>query len=232
MLRHGRVTVFSLLLALALSLLASGCGGGNEEAAVTLPTVERTEDSGDVATYKVDSADFSIAVPRSWQALTSDEIDQDAIDKIAAQNPEMRPDIEAMFTDPSSPVEFIAIDPDVRGNFATNVSVVVRDALPGDTVEELTSPEHTEAFERQAKGLLRGPVENVLVSLPAGEAQKLSYGVAAKGPEGNNLLLSQEQYNLIEGGKTYSLIYTALAERESEYADAFLQSARSFRVTQ
>jgi hypothetical protein len=31
MLRHGRVTVFSLLLALALSLLASGCGGGDDD---------------------------------------------------------------------------------------------------------------------------------------------------------------------------------------------------------
>jgi hypothetical protein len=92
----------------------------------------------------------------------------------------MRPMLEGLY-EPGSPIKFIALDPPPSDGFTTNLNVVVRDAAPGDTVEEFGSPVSLKELKRQAAELLRGPVESDLVDLPAGTAHKLSVKLELKG---------------------------------------------------
>jgi hypothetical protein len=213
------------LAVVALVAAVCGCGGGDEES--FFPTATRAE-TGELAVYTVDSAGFTISVPSAWQSLTSDEIDRDAIEQFAQDNPGMQSGTEEMFR-PGSPIKLIAVAPDASDGFRTNLNVVVRDVSPGDTVDDLNRPAHIREFERQSAAFLEGPVDSGLVDLPAGKALRLSYHAEVEGPQGP-LRLYQEQYELISNEQDYSLVFTSLADRQAEYEEIFTESARSFRL--
>jgi PsbP len=141
----------------------------------------------------------------------------------------MRPMLEGLY-EPGSPIKFIALDPPPSDGFTTNLNVVVRDAAPGDTVEEFGSPVSLKELKRQAAELLRGPVESDLMDLPAGTAHKLSVQLEFKVLQGQTISVYQEQYEFISGGEYYALIYSTDSDRKSEYQSVFAESARSFKI--
>ena len=109
------------------ALLLAGCGAGSEGA--DEPEAQRT--TGGQTTYKVASAGISIAVPESWRTISADEFDKGGgMEDVIRETPALEPYVEA-FQGPNSVLKFVAVDPKVRDEFATNLNVIVEE-LPAE----------------------------------------------------------------------------------------------------
>jgi hypothetical protein len=205
---------------LCLTAVAFGCGGSENER-----PVERESAAG-FTTYDVPSAGISLAVPNAWKTATADEVfDENAIDSVGSDNPEIASIMRAMGK-PDSPMKFFAFDPDVSEGFATNANVVVEDVPGGFTLDE-----YFEAGIEQLKRIARPEdLKQERVELPAGPAMHLTYEQSAfdttTGP-GSNLTV---QYVFFADDTAYILSFAVLPERLDEYEETFLRSAKSFRI--
>ena len=176
-------------------------------------------------TYAVPSANFSIAVPQSWRTFKADEVfaDGEALDELERENPEFAQYRDAL-SDPRSPMKLVALDPKVRGGFATNVNVVAQDVPDDFTFEDFAQA--NEAELRTLSGVTAG-LESNEVNLPAGRAQRLTYQ-ARFTFSGQERSITTLQYGLVVDGWAYVITYTALPEYADEYRDDFERSAGSF----
>ena len=189
---------------------------------------ESPEERGTAAgftTYAVPSANFSIAVPQSWRTFKADEVfaDGEALDELERENPEFAQYRDAL-SDPRSPMKLVALDPKVRGGFATNVNVVAQDVPDDFTFEDFAQA--NEAELRTLSGVTAG-LESDEVNLPAGRAQRLTYQ-ARFTFSGQERSITTLQYGLVVDGWAYVITYTALPEYADEYRDDFERSASSF----
>jgi hypothetical protein len=214
----GTLSVYSRAFAVLLLLLTlAACGGGDDEPESAQP--ERTGEQNGLAAYEVASGGFSISVPEEWKAANIDEvIDEDALDEIRKEDPELAEQIEPI-AQPGSPVKFVAIDPDIQDDFATNTNVYVEEVPEG-----VTRDQYFDATIQQITEALGAP-EQEQTTLPAGETLKLAYEQTAGGRR-----IAILQYILFENGTGYVITYTTLPERSSEYADTFETSARTFAL--
>jgi hypothetical protein len=192
------------------------------------PANERPEARGTVAgftTYAVPSAEFSIAVPQSWRTFTAEEVfgNSEAVDELMRENPQFRQFRDA-FTDPRSPMKLIAVDPNVRGQFATNVNVIAQEVSDELSFEDFARESAAEI--RTIEGMA-GNLASKVVDLPAGRAQRLSYESRFT-MNGQERAISTLQYGLVGDGWTYVITYTALPEYADEYRNDFERSAQSF----
>lgn len=214
-----------LALLTSLILLVAACGGGDGEPEAEKP--RETKSAGGFSIYEVASAGFSIEVPSSWKALSADEaFGEGSMDEFIEENPDFEP-YRAAFEDPSSAFEFIALDPELREDFATNVNVVVQD-IQGD----LSFDEYAEAVLAEIREIaaVKGAVDEEVVTLPAGKAQKLSYLLDFT-VGGKALTVSTLQYALLVDGTSYVITYSTLPGHEAELAQTFERSARSFSAS-
>ena len=194
------------------------CGGGDDEPEAAQP--QQTGEVSGLAAYEVESGGFTISVPQEWKTANIDEvIDQGALDEIRKEDPELADQIEPI-AQPGSPVKFVAIDPDVQDDFATNANVYVEEVPEGVTREQ-----YFDATLQQVTEALGAP-EQEHVTLPAGEALRLSYEQEIA--SGRNIAILQ--YILFENGTGYVITYTTLPDRSSEYAETFESSARTFAL--
>jgi hypothetical protein len=212
-------SVYARLLALPLVLLAlAGCGGGDDEPAAEQP--QKTGEADGLAAYEVESGGFTLSVPEDWKAATIDEIlNGDALDEIRKEDPDLARQIEP-FAQPGSPVKFVALDPDVQDDFATNANVYVEEVPGGVTRDqyfEASLQKLTDAF---------GAPEQERVTLPGGEAVRVSYEQEIA--SGRKVAIVQ--YILFEEGTGYVLTYTTLPDRSAEYAETFEASANTFEL--
>jgi hypothetical protein len=214
----GTLSVYSRAFAVLLLLLTlAACGGGDDEPESAQP--ERTGEQNGLAAYEVASGGFSISVPEEWKAANIDEvIDEDALDEIRKEDPELAEQIEPI-AQPGSPVKFVAIDPDIQDDFATNTNVYVEEVPEG-----VTRDQYFDATIQQITEALGAP-EQEQTTLPAGETLKLAYEQTAGGRK-----IAILQYILFENGTGYVITYTTLPDRSSEYADTFETSARTFAL--
>ena len=146
-------------------------------------------------------------------------IDEGTLDEIRKEDPELADQIEPI-AQPGSPVKFVAIDPDVQDDFATNANVYVEEVPEGVTREQ-----YFDATLQQVTEALGAP-EQEQVTLPAGEALRLSYEQEIA--SGRKIAILQ--YILFENGTGYVITYTTLPDRSSEYAETFESSARTFAL--
>jgi hypothetical protein len=213
----GTVPVYSRLLAVLLALLAlAACGGGDDEPEAQEP--QMTGEADGLAAYAVESGGFTLSVPKEWKAANVDEIlDDNALDELREEDPELARQIEA-FAEPGSPVKFVALDPDVQDDFATNVNVYVEEVPAG-----VTRDQYFDASVENITEALGAP-EQERVTLPAGEALRLAYEQEI--PSGRRLALLQ--YLLFERETGFVITYTTLSDRSSGYAETFEASARTF----
>ena len=192
------------------------------------PPNEHPEARGTVAgftTYAVPSAEFSMAVPQAWRTFTAEEAFSDtaALDQLTRENPEFAQFRDAL-SDPRSPMKLIAIDPNVRGGFATNANVIAQDVPDDFSFEDFAR--ESEAELRALEGMTTG-LQSTIVDLPAGKAQRLTY-------EGHFTFSGQErsiatlQYGLVADGWTYVITFTTLPELADEYENDFERSIGSF----
>jgi hypothetical protein len=207
-----------LLLLAALLVVLSACGGGGDGGEEEEPQAAGT--TAGFTTYEVDAAGFSVAVPSSWRTVrVQDIVDEEFMNELLRENPELEPLAEAM-AGPDSIIKLFAADPAVVEGFATNLNVIVEPAKGFSqqeyfdaTVEniERLSPETELAQER--------------ASLPAGDALVLRY--TEDSPPKTAIL----QYVLFRDEAGYVLTYTTLPKLTADYEETFSRSARSFRVS-
>jgi hypothetical protein len=208
----GMGSVYSRVIAVLLVLLAlAACGGGDDEPAAEQP--EKTGESGGLAAYDVPAGGFSLSVPTSWKAATIDEVlDEEGLERVRQEDPELARLIEPL-AQPGSPVKFVALDPNVREEFATNVNVFVEDLPAGVTRQEYLD------------GASTGSLEQETVQLPAGEARRVTFEGEVAGRK-----IAQLAYIVFEEGTSYIITYSTLPQFAEEYADTFESSAQTFRL--
>jgi hypothetical protein len=186
---------------------------------------QERETAAGFTTHAVPSAGFSIAVPESWETFTAGEVfgDGGGLEQMARENPEYAPYLDAL-ADPRSPMKLIAVDPDVRGAFATNLNVIAQDVADDFSFEDFVADSEAEvqSLARSARDFERDVVE-----LPAGSAQRLRFRGQFR-QNGETRSVSTLQYGVVANGWAYVLTYTTLPEFAAEYETDFVRSAMSF----
>jgi hypothetical protein len=202
--------------------LLCGCGGGGEEPVGSEPQHESTG----LTTFEVASAGFSVAVPHSWEAVTADASpESDSLEAVLEKAPTLQPSVEAL-REPGSVLKFVAFDPEVREEFATNFTVVVEQLAAGVTFEKYAS---TLITQLELVPVVVGDVERADLELPAGEAVRASYRLKLTAA-GRTTIVSTLQYALVADRAAYTLTYTTLPDLAGDYEAAFEDSARAFRL--
>jgi hypothetical protein len=211
-----------VLLIVPTALLAlAACGGGGDSG----DGAYSKRDEGAQTVYELSEPSFSLGVPKSWTAITRDELNETgALERFAKDNPAVAPVLEGVLQ-PGSPVKFFALDPAVERGFATNVNVVVQD-VPDDL--ELSDLAESSAAELRSLGVVEG-LRTTEVSLPAGTAVKITFRLRARYGAASRTVATL-QYAFVDDGQSYVVTYSTLPELESRYAPAFEESARSFNL--
>lgn len=210
-----------LIIALSAVLALAACGGGDD----SVDGAFSKRDDGAQTVYELTEPRFSLGVPRSWTAITRDELEETgALERFATDNPAVAPVLQGVLR-PGSPVKFFALDPAVERGFATNVNVVVQDVEDDLNLSELAQ---TSAAELKSLGVVQG-LKTTEVSLPAGPAVKIVFRLQARYGAARRTVATL-QYALLDDGKSYVVTYSTLPELESRYASAFEESARWFRL--
>lgn len=208
------------LLLVAPVLVLAACGGGGDGG----KTFSK-RDEGALTVYRLSESEFSLGVPKSWTAITREELrETGAVERFARDNPTVAPMLRGVLK-AGSPVKFFALDPAVEQGFVTNVNVVVQD-VPDDM--ELPDLARTSVSDLRALGVVRD-LKTAVTSLPAGQALKMTYRMQLRYGTTTRSVATL-QYAFIDDGTSYIVTYSTLPDLERQYASAFADSARSFRV--
>lgn len=198
-----RVLVALLLGALALSLVA------------TAGAAERFE------RHAVPGQGMSLAVPASWVAVSA-SLPPAAIARLGRDNPKLAPYL-GQLTGPSSAAKFLALDPAVRGGFATNVNVVVT-RIPGS----VTFDQYRGVIVREVGSIVGSAgIDTRDVTVSGTRAVRLSYPFRIT--VGRTYTVATLQYAFLRPGKSVVVTYTTLPRLKSRYAATFARSASSIR---
>jgi hypothetical protein len=207
------------LLLMAVTVAAAvlpACGGGDDAA----EKPRKVEESGDLATYEVRSAGFSVGVPNEWRTASADEaLTEDQIREMKNEDPEFAPLLDAL-EEPDSPIRLVAYDPEAEDGFATNLNVLVE-----PVTVEITREEYFRATVANVRQQLGAEVDERRLALPAGEALQLTYEQPRE--EGGSAVATV-QYILFENDTGYVLTYVTLPPGLAERTEQFERSARSF----
>jgi len=216
----NQVSARVLPLALAISTLAvvlvGGCGSGDRM--TTGPT-----DNG-LSTHTVESAGFSLGVPRHWDVVRRDDA-ADVLDDMVADDPSLELFVEQLRS-PDSPFKLLAIAPTRDRDAGVAPTLTVAEApLPADT----TALEYLEAGRPQLEASVEllddiaiEPVEH-----PSEDAAVARY--AAQGMTGESPNIAAAVYVIASGDKAFVLSFTMAEQLEPDYRAQFDNSALSFR---
>ncbi len=224
---------FLLVLLLLVVAACGGSDGGSTEGAATQPAdttdtsaADRaTETDADLQTFEVESAGFSLGVPSSWKGLDGDDFAKSgALEEFGKENPSLAPYVSALQAG-NSPMKLLAADPELEGNFATNVNVLVQDVPEGTSAKDYA--------DLNRSGLsssldIQGTIESEEVDHEAGDAAVARYR-ANLNSGGQQKTFSFVQYYFVNGTDAYVVTYTTVPEAEDRYQDDFEASAASFR---
>ena len=185
--------VYSWVLGVSVALVllaASACGGDDGPS-----EPQQGSSSGGFTTYTVESDDFSIAVPDSWQTASADEVlTEERLDALRDANPMIADAVESMGK-PSSTIKLLALDPVPSEGFTTNLNVGVT-PLPEEVTEEQFFRVNTE----QVKQVTGESPEQEEVDLPAGHALHMTWAIP-----GSDVTSVADQYLFRRDGRGYVL---------------------------
>jgi hypothetical protein len=166
----------------------------------------------------------SLAVPASWVSLSGRQLrTRSLLDRLARENPRLAPFIAA-FVQSGSSVRFMALDPRVRGGFATNVNVVSVPVSGAVTFEQYRT-----ALLSEVRAVTQGAKVTDSVVQIGGEASlRLSYRLRLSAG-GKAYTVQTLQYAFLRRGKSLVVTYTTLPRYAGTYATTFKASAQSIR---
>ena len=228
------------LLVVILLLVVAACGGsdgGSTEGAAPQPAdttdtsaadtsaVDTGSTDGDLQTLEVESAGFSLGVPPSWKGLDADDFAKSgALEDFGKENPSLAPYLSALQAG-NSPMKLLAADPELEGNFASNVNVLVQHVPEGTSAKDYADLNRS-GLSSQLD--IQGSIESEEVDHEAGDAAVARYR-ANLTSGGEQKTFSFVQYYFVNGTNAYVVTYTTVPEAEERYQDDFETSAASFR---
>ena len=120
-------------------------------------------------------------------------------------------------------IKFLAIDPDVADDFATNANVLVHNVGVELSFEEYARQSVAATHALDAVG-----VQAKVVRTSAGRSSRLSYGYDIRHNK-KTKRLAILQYAFLRGGSEYVITFTTLPSLRARYRTTFARAARSFR---
>jgi hypothetical protein len=174
--------------------------------------------------YAVSGAGASFSVPSSWVTFNARQIRTQAfLDEVARENPRLAPYIRS-FTQTGTPVRFVALDPALKGGFATNANVVSL-AVPGS----ISFAQYREVLLAQLQTLTQGAkIAESEVVIDGNRALRLRYRFRLT-VAGRTLDVQTLQYAFLRNGKSIVFTYTTSPRSAAGYARTFEASAKSIR---
>jgi hypothetical protein len=212
---------------IALVLALTGCGDDGERALTGAATTEAgaaTHGGESTRLHEVSAAGFSLRLPNDWQPAGSPDALAGALETLGRENPEVERYLRAVVE--SELIEFFAFDPDVEGNFATNVNVIRFPAEETPSFDEWSARVIAEA-ERLPTRV--GDVEHSREELPAGEALRVEYRNHFR-TQGGERTVATLQYVVVGDEHGYVLTFSTLPRQAGAYAKIFRSTAESFRI--
>ena len=166
----------------------------------------------------------SLGVPASWVSASGRQLrTRSLLNRLASENPRLAPFVRA-FVQSGSSVKFLALDPNVRGGFATNVNVV---SVPISGA--VTFDEYRTALLREVRAVTRGAkVSDSVVQIGREASLRLSYRLRLSAG-GKAYTVQTLQYAFLREGKSVVVTYSTLPRYAGSYAAAFRSSAQSIR---
>jgi hypothetical protein len=165
---------------------------------------------------------MSLTVPDSWVAMNARQlVSNAALDQLARENPKLAPFVR-QFVQSGSPVKFIAVDPSLRGGFASNVNVVSL-PLPGNIPIE----QYRAALVGQVRAVGGARIAASVVRIGGQPAVRLSYRLRLT--VGQPVTVQTLQYAFVRSRKGIVVTYSTLPRLAGSYARTFQASAASIR---
>lgn len=194
-----------MLTAVVLTLALSACGGSESS-------------STGWKAHHVDDGGFSIETPAAWRA--TQQLDPDTFDEFVEENPKFAPFASVI---KGGLIKFLALDPDVADDFATNANVLVHNLGFDVSLEE-----YARESAASTRDLRAGDIQIKLIGLPAGRSARLSYEYDIR-QAGETKRLAILQYAFLREGSEYVVTFTTLPSLRERYRTTFERAARSFR---
>lgn len=198
----------ALALAVALAALASPA-----------PAAEQA-----LKRHTIAGEGVSLGVPAAWVSVDGRKLlSQTNLAQLSRENPNLAPFLQAL-AQSGSPLRFVALDPALRGGFATNVNLIsVR--LPGS----LTFDQYRQALLAglQAVKPIGGKVANSVVRIDGKPALRVSFRFRLTA--GRTFTVQTLQYAFLHRGKSLVFTYTTVPRFQGIYAQTFTASATSIR---
>jgi hypothetical protein len=217
----------TLALLLALAPVAAACGG-SEGVRSDTAVETRAAAPGLPAGFTmrvVKEQGFSIALPKRWRSIDGRQALRGGLDDFKKANPQLAGALDGLAR-PNSPLKLLALDPSDRGDFLTNVNVLVTRVPSSISFEEWTAVEVGEIRRAvSVEGFRREDVQ-----LPPGRALHLTYR-AKFNRAGGAFTALIDQYMVKKEDSLYIISYTTKPSTYARERQIFADSARSFRLT-
>jgi hypothetical protein len=165
---------------------------------------------------------ISLTMPASWVA-TEKGVSPAVLAQMARENPKLAPFVRALGGS-SSPMKFIAFDPNVRSAFATNVNVVVTPAPSG-----ISFAQYRQALVAGLRQIVTGKISQSVTTIGGAQALRASYRLRLS--LGRTVTVQTLQYAFLRPGRSVVITYTTLPEFKGRYAATFGRSAASIRFS-
>jgi hypothetical protein len=174
---------------------------------------------------------ITVSMPDSWQAVSASELDQTAIDAVIASNPDraqILKDALAKIKDGS--IAFFGFDgASTDPSFTANVNVIASDqAVPAD--QQQTFADTTAAQIESQFSLAPGAASSRLLTLPAGTAVELRYGLTLNSAAGKPIALDLTQDIIFTPTRTLIVTFTAAHDAAATYDPIFTAMAGTLTV--
>lgn len=163
---------------------------------------------------------MSLAVPAPWVAVDA-TLPRTTIARLGRENPKLAPFL-GQLSGPGSAAKFLALDPALKDEFATNVNVVVV-PIPSVTFDQFRT-----AIVSEIQGIVgSATVDHRAVTIGGARAVRLAYRFRIR--VGRTFTVSTLQYAFPRPGRSVVVTYTTLPRFVSVYAPTFARSAASIR---
>ena len=227
-----RLAALPLLAALLLGLAACGDDGDGDAAPTTGTSttdttpgfvepdpLPRTEYEGGYL-YEVADEGFEVAVPKLWVARSASQVpDPQHLRRLSVEHTEIIGYFESLVGD--SPARFVAASPQLRQNFAPNLTITVEEVEPGTTLGDYAN--RTLGQIQSTAANVRGEIRKTNVRIPAGPASLIRYERSFS----DTIVVHTRHYLLVQDDQGYALTFST-ATPSADFDRAVERAVESF----